>query len=418
MKSYQEILEHHLRTGYFSQEIGSKYHYVLSPKPFFCNSSMKKQIDEIGIAVASYLKGSECFLKDKDHCTNNMISSLRGSIISQTGFPVYEGNYRVPLCKVDVMIDTSNRLKIAEIDAYNPRGIAFAAFIKDAYKGYTDHSFFSGAEKTLAEEVLKKEYSKLVWLYAHHERFYEVVFEQLKRIMFEKYSIEIIPYDTDMFLVSKHMDETMFTMIPWGMRTLKEVMVAQPTLVFLYEQNPERFLYSPTPFLGNKALMGFVSNGGLNVEMEEFLMKYYGEKNLSLLRKYIPETVLIGRRFRKDLEIFLKSRQASVLKANISSGLKGVWVYDSIDDLNMNSKIQSFMQEKKPNYTLQEYIEQKKFLLESYSGKNNTLKEDDWYLRMTLQVDSNGVVVDAEITGRKTPDVHGAVDCIQIPCVF
>jgi hypothetical protein len=41
-----------------------------------------------------------------------------------------------------------------------------------------------------------------------------------------------------------------------------------------------------------------------------------------------------------------------------------------------------------------------------------------WYLRMTLQVDANGMVVDAEMTGRKTPDVHGAMDCIQIPCVF
>jgi hypothetical protein len=316
------------------------------------------------------------------------------------------------------MIDTSNRLKIAEIDAYNPRGIAFAAFIKDAYQGYTEHCFFSGAEKTLAEEVLKKDFSKLVWLYAHHERFYEVVFEQLRRIMLEKYAVKIIPYDTDTFLASKHMDETMFTMIPWGMRTTNEITIAEPTLFNLYEANSQRFLYSPTPSLGNKALMGLVSKTGNSNEQEEMLKTYYSKEKLDLIRKYIPNTVLVSRRHRDDVKIFLNQHRASVLKANISSGLKGVWVYDSIDDLNKNSKIESFMQEKKPNYTLQEFIHQKKFKLESYSGENNTLRTDDWYLRMTLQVDANGMVVDAEMTGRKTPDVHGAMDCIQIPCVF
>ncbi len=418
MKSYEEILEHHLRTSYFSQEFGSKYHYILSPQPFVCSAFIKKQIDEIGIAVAGYLKGSELFLKDKNHCKNNMIPSLRGSIISQTGFPLYQGNYRVPLCKVDVMIDTSNRLKIAEIDAYNPRGIAFAAFIKDAYQGYTEHSFFPGAEKTLAEEVLKKECSKLVWLYAHHERFYEIVFEQLQRIMLEKYAVEIITYDTDTFLAAKHMDETMFTMIPWGMRTPNEITVAQPTLSNLYETSPDRFLYSPTPSLGNKALMGLVSQIGNSEELEEMLKTYYSKEKLDLLREYLPSTVLVSRRYKDDVRVFLNQNKACVLKANVSSGLKGVWVYDSIDDLNKNSKIESLMQEKKPNYTLQEFVHQKKFQLESYSGDNNTLRTDDWYLRMTLQVDADGMVVDAEITGRKTPDVHGAVDCIQIPCVF
>lgn len=259
MKEYEEILEHHLRTGYFSQEFGSRYHYILSPKPFICDPFIKNQIDEIGSAVSAYLKGSEFFLKDKDHCSNNMVSSLRGSIISQTGFPSYEGNYRVPLCKVDVMVDTSNRLKIAEIDAYNPRGIAFAAFIKDVYKEYTKHSFFLGAEQSLVQEVIKKDCSKIIWPYAHHERFYEIVFKQLTRIVLNKYSIEINPYDTDTFAFNKNTDGAIFTMIPWGMRTPREVTFAQPMLYSLYKRNPEQFLYSPTPWLGNKVLMGFVS---------------------------------------------------------------------------------------------------------------------------------------------------------------
>lgn len=417
MKSYQEILEHHLRTGYFSQESGSKYHYILSPRPFVCSAFIKMQIDEIGIAVASYLKGSELFLKEKHHCGNNMISSLRGSIISQTGFPAYEGKYRVPLCKVDVMIDTSDRLKIAEIDAYNPRGIAFAAFIKDAYRGYIGHSFFPGAEKTLAEEILKKECSELIWLYAHHERFYEVVFQQLKRIMSETYAVEVLTHDTDKIL-GGYAEKTMLNMIPWGMRTPNEITITQSALYNLYKANPERFLYSPTPSLGNKALMGFVSKTGNNDELEEMLKSYYSKEKLDLIRKYIPQTVLVGRRFKDEVKLFLEQNNTGVLKANVSSGLKGVWVYKSIDELNMKSKINLYKEEKKPNYTLQEFIDQKKFKLETYSGENNRLETDNWYLRMTLQVDTNGNIVDAEITGRKTPDVHGAVDCIQIPCVF
>lgn len=414
MKTFKQLLDFHLETGYFSSRKGSAYQYTLSPHPFCVSPTMKGELSEIGQAVKGYLEGAISFMNECQNSNEHLYTNLRSTMLSAMhGLPYVPADRSVPICKVDLMVNSEGNLRIAEIDGYNPRGIAFSSFIKDLHTDHKDNRFFLGVEFAICEEMVKRNSRKLVWLYANHERFYMTAFSQLKRILHTR-GIEMILCNTDDRWDPSLLDNnSVLSMIPWGMRTPGELL-NKAFLFSLYQEAPNRFLYPLTPWLGTKAFIGMVSNAGNQSELETVVQKHF--KEIDLIRKYLPKTVLVGKKFSQASKGFIQSLDRYVLKAHVASGLKGVWFSDNQN--LMCQKLNSFLSEKKPNYTVQEYIDQKTFPIETFSGPRNSLVTNEWYLRVTAHINARGEVVDACITGRQTPDVHGAPDCIQAPCVY
>lgn len=414
MKTFKQLLDFHLETGYFSSRKGSPYQYVLSPYPFCVSQTMKEELSEIGQAVKDYLQGTISFMNECQNSNEHLYTNLRSTILSAMhGLPYMPAERSVPICKVDLMINREGSFRIAEIDGYNPRGIAFNSFVKDLHRDYTDKRFFLGVETTICEEMIKRNSRKLVWLYANHERFYVTAFLQLQRILHTR-GIEMVLHNTDdSWHPSLLADNSVISMIPWGTRTPGELL-NKTFLINLYQDEPDRFLYPLAPWLGTKALMGMVSNAGNHPGLETIGLNHF--KDIERIRKYLPKTVLVGKKFAQTSKEFITSLDRYVLKAHVASGLKGVWFSD--DQNSMCSKLDTFLSEKKPNYTVQEYVDQKTFQIETFSGPRNSLVTSEWYLRLTAHVNSRGEVIDGCITGRPTPDVHGAPDCIQAPCVY
>lgn len=412
MKSYNELMDFHFETGYFKKS-DSRYRYELSPEPFFLTQNLKIQVDEIGCMVKYYLSGLRSLMKGIQESNDHTKVLLRNSITNALcGLPYIETQKEIPVVKVDVMIDASGNLKVAEIDAYNPRGMIFAAFQRDVHQGSSLGTFFPGITNILLDELTKRNSDSLLWCYAHHERFYERAFSQLKRLLGRE-GIKITLCDMEISNTKGLKDWKVANLVPWGMRFGNEL-YAKELLLSIYKDNEDSFLYPLVPWLGNKVGMGIVSNPTNNQNIESLVQEHFA--SIDSMRKYIPKTVLASKRISGDARSFLEGKETIVLKANVSSGMKGVWIHGLSE--GVPTMIGNTLKEKNCNYTLQECVDQKQFSLNSYDPITEELKEDKWFLRMTIFVKANGEVADIVITGRRTPDVHGANDCIQMPCVY
>ena len=138
MSLYDNFVSYHKQIGLWnSPENFKRYGYVLSPEVFTLNSKMQSQLTEIGLAVKAFQEGAKRLArysfdkKETGKHTPSMLYRMFREALGGLPFVVSERN--VPICKVDLMIDTQGNLKIAEIDAYNPRGIAYAMFLREMH---------------------------------------------------------------------------------------------------------------------------------------------------------------------------------------------------------------------------------------------------------------------------------------------
>ncbi len=402
MKKHNELVEYHLDCGYWSTRNDQRYGYVLCPEPFRIPQRFFPQLTDIGILVADYHRGiKELFKFCLDHADYNRTYASIARICKQAtdGLPILIPERNIPITKVDLMIDTDNRLRIAEIDSYNPRGIPFALFLRDIYRDVP--SPFCGITETIRNFACEDSFS---WIYADKERYYSTAFKQMQRILSEEGIAMSVHNITEL----QKFDPNSKTMIiPWGIGRPEELR-GKEMLVQAYDENPEKFMFPLVPWTATKGLLGIVSNGYGNPEIEHLVENFYAGGNLNLFRTYTPPTVNISKQGKEKHWCYGKK---FVLKKNVSSGLKGVWIADTTHE-----EFQKASNIKRSTYIAQEFVEQRTFPIPYYTEKGH-VRTADWYLRLTAYIGANGEVLDTEITGRQTPDVHGAPDCIMLPCV-
>ena len=399
---YQDMVDHHIGHGYWSSANDQRYGYILCPEPFFLERTLHEQLVAMGKTVATYVRGcKDVFMAAEQLAGRDRSASWVYSMCKQAagGLPVMHDGRDIPITKVDCMIDQQGNIQIAEVDAYNPRGIPFALFLRDTFNDLQNP--LNKLSDTLVAEAQGKD---LLWVHAHRERYYQAIFTQMKRIM-AGYGVTVSVADATSATV---ISDQKIVMIPWGMDNSMELSV-KAQLVAWYEKSPQRFIYPLLPWLGSKGLLAFASNGAGNQLIEAFINDHAPE--LKHIREFVPSSVLIGKQF-ACAEQWLSSREAFVLKKHVSSGLKGVWVVDKANPEFATAKTLH-----RTAYCLQDYVQQKTFSL-PYFADSSTVKTDDWYVRLTAYIAADGTLLDAEVTGRRSPDVHGALDCIQLPCVL
>ncbi len=401
-KSLEERL---LTNGYWDSIDDQKYGFKLGFGPYHYPKELSNQINsELGKVVWSYEVGVrklfEATEKGKTHLHSNIKHLFRQSGF---GLPIECSPQPLPLVKVDCMIDDAGNIKIAEIDGYNPRGIAYTSFLKDLYNA-GEHQDYS-IEKLIAKEVKLRGTNTLLWIYSHRERFYLRAIQQFKRIM-KTFGIDVICLDAIDHLDKELLLRSAILIIPWGMRHGQELM-NQDFLIDVYRKDPFRFLYPIAPWMGNKGFMAIASNATGDKEVEELAHLF---PNLDLIRKYLPPTALAGKNFPETKDWV--SDKHVVWKLNVSSGLKGVWFPDK--GVCPPELVQA-LKFKVPSMVVQEHIKQKTITI--YERLScNTPKPHQMYTRIVAYVDKDRNVLDACLTGRTTPDVHGATDCILLPC--
>lgn len=391
-----------------------RHSYVLTPHTFDLTPYMVKQLDEIGILVADYQNGLRGMYQHlTENVDNDPIAGMFRRVLKNaaSGMEIQSSDRNVPICKVDVMVGADDRLYIAEIDTYNPRGIPFSIFLQDIQyqiDAANKQSLYPGTIPILLDFLDGSD--TWYWCYAHKERYYKPSFDILAQVLERDYGIttKLIDLETHALKDSQLPSNAKFSIIPWGCHYDTEKRNVK-FLEELYKRKPENFLYPPTPWTSSKGWLALVADP-LQKKEFEFYQQFF--KQNSLFTKYIPETVLLTKRFMGDADLFQQQYTNVILKENVSSGMKGVL---TAGDALFAQKIQEANKMKNPNWTLQRLLDQKTFSIPYYDEKG-VEQEKDWYLRICVYVAGDGRILDAEITARPEPDVHGAPDCLMTSC--
>ena len=161
--------------------------------------------------------------------------------------------------------------------------------------------------------------------------------------------------------------------------------------------------------------MALLRSDSNDEKLESILHAFISKDSLSTIRRYIPETILVGKKGEGLEQVNNRiSIRKYVLKEAISSGMKGVFFSDNQDfqsilKLAYNSNM---------NWVLQEEVENQP---QSFSWYEDNCDDEsisnDWFVRVTTHY-VNRKLADIIVTARRDRSVHGAKDCLQIGTVI
>jgi hypothetical protein len=409
---YRILEEMHYELGFWDKDSPNEpYRYVLSPDAMRLDDNYQQQLQTIAAGVSACLKSLPMLQKLSENPNGDHSLGLASTLIRQgnNGFtPNYSDTRAMPMCKVDIMIDSNNTLQIAELDAYNPRGIAYIIMLRHIYQQCIDEQSqdFIGMAEHLKNVLPQDEMS---WIYADRERYYGRVINISNNLLYDKTGIRMHGIQSSKTNGEVYLPKMI---LPFGMSN-KDELSLRDTMMEQYLSNPKEFFFPAMPWVGSKGLLGLVSNPTSNSILNPLSESF--EKDTFLLKNHLPETVLVGRKFQRDVLEFQNTHEEYVLKMNMASGMKGVWMPGNT---NFENELTIAQQAKKASYVLQQFVDQKKHEFSYFDVQGELQVRDDWYVRLIAYISSDGQIIDAEVTARTEPDVHGALDCLQIPCIL
>ena len=400
---------------------GSKkqsHSFLLSKSVYEITELQKEELSKLGFAIYNCLLGlSQIAVIVYDPFTNysGTWSTIRN--IFSTGvskiFQELQGlNIRdIPkLLKVDLMINNLGEFKIAEIDGHNKHGLGYSTLamnLRKALRG--DEKSLPGVISTLSEEIIRLGYSDIKLFYADQDRFYVPEFE-IARKEFSKHGINCILIP-EMSCSEEILREGLFLDLP----LLNHNVNLYDSIIKSYKNGKVKFIIPPKPCLGSKGILALLRNDSNDEKLESILHAFISKDSLSTIRRYIPETILVGKKGEGLEQVNNRiSIRKYVLKEAISSGMKGVFFSDNQDfqsilKLAYNSNM---------NWVLQEEVENQP---QSFSWYEDNCDDEsisnDWFVRVTTHY-VNRKLADIIVTARRDRSVHGAKDCLQIGTVI
>lgn len=405
-------LDSHLKgCGYWANdERRARYDYVLSPSVYVASAKQEDSLERM--AKAAYLAVHELNLmltkaaREKSLGKEQARFLQLGNAAARGLLRPQDGETRIPpMIKVDLVQDALGNYRIAEVDTYNPRGFGFAAMLEESLQSSMKLRRFPGMEQLCRILRTHGVSDDVPWfvVVSEFERFYRAPYEifssALKRRGIHFPSIEAGQLHrvlTDNSVVQMRagvfsIPDTLFREDP----SVRELLLQK------YRDGSIKTVYPPVAYLGSKAFLPYL-------------------RQCNGMQEFVPPTSLVGKHYVGDELDSYGGRRELVLKAAVSSGMKGVYFSD-LDGDEYVSALEKAREQRNPSWVLQEQVPQvpTNVVVFDEDGKRFTRS---YYLRITAYISANGVI-DAEVTGRPAdaPDgrkVHGAKDCIQIPVVL
>lgn len=366
-----------------------RYRYRLSPATFPLSQSLQAQLRQLGQEVVLLQKHWQGLLLENDVKTNDGRLLQKLAVSACAGLPFVATGGPVPLCKVDLVLDQKRRPWIVEIDAYNPRGIPYAAFLAETRRLFAPRATcYPGVLSWFVSACVARNWRRVAWIYAHKERYYLPWFRALRQLL--------VPYGIDLVVLDVSdvggglPDCEGIVMVPHLAHQPQELVGVQ-RLLEEWCSAQERFLYPLVPWLASKGFLAFSQRE---------------------TGSFVPQSTLVSKRHRKAVET-CRDEGPVILKDTVASGMKGVWTES---DPQFSLRLQERLGQKNPQAIVQRLLPQAITTLPFYGSEG--VEEDSFFSRLTVYIANDGTVVDAEVTARTTPDVHGAPDCLQLPCAF
>lgn len=423
-------------------ELKEKYLYRLSPDVHTMTKQEKIQLNEIShliYAQGGFIDGAISLFeyvsnpKTQSTKTGGVLWRCLSSGIAKSELPYQSRTHKPPfVCRLDLMsVKNPGNLQplfqIAEIEGDKTHGFGYLTMIdyfRSLFYNKADTSGILNALKQKLEFDSIAPSTPITLIVGQKERFYVTELQ-----MFSKFArasginLKVMTEDqvevTDTgikFDQPGTISTTLISVPPLNPHGDTGSGINAEKLFKLYSDGTINCLIPPNRFLGSKALLGLISNGDGNPEIEQILAKFFDPEILDKLRIYIPKTIMITKTNSQAVSSLLSSQpDCWVIKKVMSSGTKGVALPED------TTKKEAFIYEalKTPyNYIIQKKVEQKMTNF-SYSNPYHEagISNANMYTRVELYACQDGIAT-LGITAREVPSVHVAKDAIQIPVVF
>lgn len=406
-------------SGIWNGERRKSHSFLLSPSVFEVTEIQKQELQELGFALYDCMLGfSHIATIVFDPTLNYRNAWGLARRVFSTGVPItylaLQGmNIRhIPgLLKVDMMVDEKGNFRIAEIDGHNKHGLGYSTLAKRFCEAVRPEAKkLPGTVNLLAGEIKRLGYGELKLFYSDQERFYFPEFEIVKQEL-KRHGVNCIVMQEEN-ADSSFASEGLFLDLPFLFNKAE----LYETIIPAYVNGKVRFVIPPKPFLGAKGVLALIRNDGKDEELESLLRSFIRKSSLEFVRRYIPETLLVGKMASGSDSIEARiSKKKYVLKESVSSGMKGTVFSDGRDFGTVLSRARL----SNMNWILQEEVVNQP---QSFSWYENGRAEPilktskDWFMRVTVQY-VNRQLADIIITARRDKAVHGAKDCLQIGTV-
>ncbi|MCH8986881.1 hypothetical protein IIA94_01795, partial [Patescibacteria group bacterium] len=334
-KALERFLE---ESGYWKGERRHTHRYILSPDIVelerACFDELAPVIHDClsGFSVIAAIASTPVLQNGRTwgEIAKTITASFKGIPKFCDRFDVLKPMLIPSVIKVDLMMDSDGHFWIAEIDAYNPRGIAYAELIRATQRITTpDAKLLPGVVPLLVEEITRRfgKVQHIVFLYSDIERWYLPSLEFL-RSRFAQYGIDLIVVneievevqECNLTIPNLKKAPYLFMIFP----TLDKNLLLKEALAALYRAGEIDFIIPPKPFLSSKAMLALLSNTVQDPKMEAILRSHIKDDSLTKIRKYIPETILVRKSTINQCNE-MTERSQTVLKRTVSSGMKGVY---------------------------------------------------------------------------------------------
>jgi len=402
--SRSDLENYLIELGYWdTPEKKERHAYVLSPSAYILSASQNKELQNIARLTYQAVQNLEDYLSilaHQKHLLRHEYSFLRMARSASHGLykPGEDKDTRIPpLVKIDLVQQQGGEYQVVEIDTYNPRALGTILLTERTLSLVGRKPPYSLA-KGLAS-LLRSAGINSTWVLpvSQHEGYYETSYSMIASTL-ASYGISLpLMREKDAAQDLSILDtknSRQFFIIP---QSLNRYPTVRDTLVRRYQSGNSNLFYPPKAYLGSKSFLPFLASQ-------------------EGMKKYIPATVLLNEDSDSDvLSCFTLNGKKACLKATTSSGAKGV-LFSDLDQESFTSTLEENKDARTPLWILQEQVDQEQIAI-SIFGEDDTQLTRDFFVRLTLYVDLNGIV-GLKMTARTSPLVHGAADCVQLPVIL
>lgn len=385
-------------SGLWSGESDSRYGYTLSPCAYGISKKQARELEYLSRGIYRALKLLDRRLNSLGSDPGPNKADARFLRLSKTGTknllsPRDCDSNLPPVVKVDLVQDCNGAFKVAEVDAYNPRGLGYLCLLGSTVGKEVNRFPGIGVLCSLFASMRRGTTPWFI-IVSEYERYYEPAFGVLVKTL-QEYGIPA-KLVRESYLAERGVDEVFGTFaqilcVPESLYTHPQV---RSRLMERYRRGSIYSLFPPKAYLGSKGFLPYLSQQ----ESAE---------------AYIPTTSLVSRR--DDPYVHIDKEANTVLKATVSSGMKQVFFSD-LDTSDFQVKLAEARSLEYPVWVLQEQIPQTPSSVDVYSGYG-CVTQGDYYFRVIAHITEYGIL-DVEVTGRPDRKVHGAPDCIQLPSIL
>lgn len=406
-------------TGIWQGDQRYSHTFLLSPNAFELSAEQRRSLDRLAHDLQECLFGVSAIMGIAEQAdlypSTSGYTNLRRSLSLGTAYQLPNNQpAKLPMLrKCDLVVGTDGQLWLAEIDATNPRSWGYSIVGRSIVQTLDPQAqLLPGVAPIIAKWLSRQGVGAVTFLYGDTQRFYRPEFEIIASEL-DQLGIKMVVINESEVVVKDDclLDGRSGEVLPEWLVDMPAMNRNKPLIDWLRSQidrQQAKFLIPPKYFLGSKALLAMLSNPLRDQQLEHLLLSQIRCDTLERVRRFIPPAIVVGNKLTDSQLANFTSYHPTVLKAAVSSGMKGV-VFSDEPGFAQALKV---ARNSKGSAILQHVASGRVFYWDAHDPvAERKLEPAEWQLRLTAYL-SYTAVEDIAVTACMDKAVHGGSKAI------